>query len=170
MGRLFLLFTVVPLVELYLLIAIGRALGPGPTIALVLVTGALGAWFARMEGARVLRRWQEAMARQQLPKDGVVDGVLIFVGGLMLITPGILTDIAGLSMVVPPTRRVLGGVLRRWFQRQIAQGRVHVYAAGQPGPRGAPSGVIDVEGEVIEVVEVVDVSETPPEAKPQLEK
>ena len=105
MGRLFLLFTVIPLLELYLLIAVGRILGAVPTIGLVLVTGALGAWFARLEGARVIRRWQEALARQELPKDGVIDGLLIFVGGLMLITPGILTDIAGLSMVMPPNTR-----------------------------------------------------------------
>ncbi|UCF48845.1 MAG: FxsA family protein [Myxococcales bacterium] len=160
MARLFLLFTVVPLVELYLLIAIGRALGPMPTIGLVLLTGALGAWFARLEGARVIRRWQEAMARQQLPKDGVIDGFLIFVGGLMLITPGILTDIAGLSMVVPPTRRVIAGLVRAWFERQIAAGRVQVYAPGYNGGPGGPGGVIDVEGEVVEVVEVAETSET----------
>ena len=134
MGRLFLLFTVVPLVELYLLIAVGRALGPGPTIALVLVTGALGAWFARLEGARVIRRWQEAMARQQLPKDGVIDGLLIFIGGILLITPGIMTDVVGLSMVMPLTRRLIAGWVRRWFERQVAEGRVRVVATGYGGP------------------------------------
>ena len=166
MGRLFLLFTVVPLIELYLLIGIGRFLGPGPTIALVLLTGALGAWFARLEGARVIRRWQEAMARQQLPKDGVIDGFLIFIGGVMLITPGILTDIAGLSMVMPPTRRVIAGFVRRWFEQQVATGRVQMYAPGyNPGVTRGP-GVIDIEGEVVEVVEVVDV----PDPSKQLEK
>lgn len=149
MGRLFLLFTVVPLVELYLLIAIGRTLGPVPTIGLVLLTGALGAWFARLEGARVIRRWQEAMARQQLPKDGVIDGLLIFIGGVMLITPGILTDIAGLSMVMPPTRRVIARVVRSWFERQIATGRVQVYPPGYNGAPGGPREVIEVEGEVV---------------------
>ncbi len=166
MGRLFLLFTVVPLVELYLLIGIGRVLGPGPTIALVLLTGALGAWFARLEGARVIRRWQEAMARQQLPKDGVIDGFLIFIGGVMLITPGILTDIAGLSMVMPFTRRLIAKAVRRWFEQQIATGRVQVYAPGYNGGPAAGPGVIDVEGEVVEVVEVRDVDDS---AK-QLEK
>jgi UPF0716 protein FxsA len=165
-GRLFLLFTVVPLVELYLLIAVGRVLGPMATIGLVLVTGAVGAWFARLEGARVIRRWQEAIARQQIPKDGVIDGFLIFIGGLMLITPGILTDVAGLSMVMPPTRRVIAGFVRRWFERQIAAGRVQVYAPGYNGGPGRPQEVIDVEGEVVEVVEVV----TKPNPPGQLEK
>ncbi|MBW1762002.1 MAG: FxsA family protein [Deltaproteobacteria bacterium] len=163
MARLFLLFTVVPLVELYLLIAIGRMLGPVATIGLVLLTGALGAWFARLEGARVIRRWQEAMARQKLPKDGLIDGLLIFVGGLMLITPGILTDVAGLSMVMPPTRRVIGGFVRAWFERQIATGRVQVYSPGYNGPPRGPQDVIEVEGEVIEVVATSD-------NPPQLEK
>ena len=150
MGRLFLLFTVVPLVELYLLIAIGRILGPVPTIGLVLITGALGAWFARLEGARVIRRWQEAITRQEMPKEGVIDGFLIFVGGLLLITPGILTDVAGLCMVMPLTRRVIARFVRAWFERQIAAGRVQVYASGyNTGGRG-PGGVIDVEGEVVE--------------------
>ncbi|MGB8328519.1 MAG: FxsA family protein [Polyangiales bacterium] len=159
MFRLFVLFTVVPLVELYLLLAIGRMLGPVPTIGLVLLTGALGAWFARLEGARVIQRWQEAVARQQLPKDGVIDGFLIFIGGLLLITPGILTDIAGLAMVIPPTRRVIAGVVRAWFERQIATGRVQVYTPGyNGGPRRAED-VIEVEGEVIEVVAPAELPE-----------
>ena len=162
MARLFLLFTVVPVVELYLLIAIGRALGPGPTIALVLLTGALGAWFARLEGMRVLRRWQEALAQQQLPKDGVVDGLLIFVGGVLLITPGVLTDVVGLSMVFPVTRRPIGRLLRRWFQRQMESGHVRVVTSQYP--YGAPQrpDVIDIEGEVIDIEQVPDI---PPQLK-----
>lgn len=161
MGRLFLLFTVIPLIELYLLIAIGRVLGPVTTIALVLITGALGAWFARLEGARVVRRWQEALARQQLPKDGVIDGFLIFVGGVLLITPGVLTDVAGLSMVMPPTRRLIARSVTRWFERQVATGRVQVYATDYKGTARTRQGVIDVEGEDVEVVEVSDDEEPP---------
>ena len=166
MGRLFLLFTVVPLVELYLLVSIGRVLGTAPTILVVLLTGAVGAWFARLEGARVIQRWQEAMARQQLPKDGLIDGLLIFVGGVLLITPGVLTDVAGLSMVMPLTRRPIAAMLRRWFERQIAAGHVQVYASGYNARGPAGPGVIDVDGDVIEVVDVTD-SRDP---SPQLEK
>ena len=168
MGRLFLLFTVVPLVELYLLIAIGRILGPIPTIGLVLITGALGAWFARLEGARVVRRWQEAISRQEMPKEGVIDGFLIFIGGLLLITPGILTDVAGLCMVMPPTRRVIARFVRAWFERQIAAGRVQVYASGYNGAGRRRGGVIDVEGEEVEVVERGEASSAP--SPPHLEK
>ena len=153
MARLFLLFTVVPLVELYLLIAVGRVLGVVPTILLVLITGALGAWFARLEGLRVLRRWQESLRRQQIPKDGVIDGLLIFVGGLMLITPGILTDVLWLSMVFPFSRRVIAGFVRQWVDRQMQAGRVQVYTTRQSPPRRPSGEVIEVEGEVVEVVE-----------------
>jgi UPF0716 protein FxsA len=165
-GRLFLLFTVVPLVELYLLVSIGRVLGTAPTIVLVLLTGAVGAWFARLEGARVIHRWQAAMAKQQLPKDGLVDGLLIFIGGLLLITPGVLTDAAGLSMVMPFTRRPLAAMVRRWVERQIAAGRVQVYASGYNARGPSGPGVIDIEGDVVEVVDVTD----PNDPTPELEK
>jgi UPF0716 protein FxsA len=165
-ARLFLLFTVVPLVEPYLLVSIGRVLGTAPTIVLVLLTGAVGAWFARLEGARVIQRWQVAIARQQLPKDGLIDGLLIFVGGVLLITPGVLTDVAGLSMVMPLTRRPIAAMLRRWFERQVATGRVQVYASGYNARGPAGPGVIDVEGDVVEVVDVTE----PNDPSPQLEK
>ena len=158
MGRLFLLFTVIPLLELYLLVRIGSAIGAGATIALVLLTGALGAWFARLEGLRVLRRWQESLARQELPKDGVIDGLLIFVGGLMLITPGILTDIAGLSMVLPVTRRGIAAMLHRWAEAQMRAGRVQVFTTEYGYRRPARPDVIDVEGEVVDV----ELREIPP--------
>ncbi len=154
MGRLFLLFTVVPLVELYLLVSIGRVLGAGWTIALVLVTGAVGAWFARLEGLRVLNRWREAMARHQVPTDSVVDGILIFLGGVLLVTPGIITDAAGLSMVLPPTRRLISAAVHRWFRREVERGRIQMVTT-EFGTRARPPGpVIDVEGEVIEVTEL----------------
>ena len=149
----------IPLVELYLLVRIGSFLGAGPTIALVLLTGVLGAWFARLEGLRVFQRWQESLARQELPKDVVIDGLLIFVGGLMLITPGILTDIAGLSMVLPFTRRGIAAMLRRWAETQMRTGRVQVFTTEYGYRRPARPDVIDVEGEVVDV----EVRDIPPQ-------
>lgn len=154
MGKLFLLFTVVPLVELYLLVSIGEVLGAAPTIALVLVTGALGAWFARLEGLRVLRRWQQAMARHELPTDTVVDGILIFIGGLLLVTPGVLTDVVGLSLVFPVTRRFVSGAVHRWLKEQVERGAIQVVATDFSRAVRPSGPVIEVEGEVIDITEL----------------
>jgi UPF0716 protein FxsA len=120
LGKLLLLFTVLPVVELYLLISIGQAVGSGPTVALVLVTGLLGAWLAKREGGRVLRSWQESMARGQAPKEGVIASVLVLVGGVLLVTPGVVTDVTGLLLLVPWTRRLAADVIRTRLERRFA--------------------------------------------------
>lgn len=149
LGKLLLLFTVVPVVELYLLITIGGHLGAAPTVALVLITGLLGATLARREGARVLKSWQEATAQGQIPKEGVISSLLVLVGGVLLVTPGVLTDVTGLLLLVPWSRRLVAGVLRRRLEHRFqVQGFVAGPGAfldadiGMGGPRGS---VIDVD-------------------------
>ena len=105
LGRQFLLFTLVPLVELWLLVQIGEVVGLPATLAAVVMTGALGASLAKREGLRTLHAWQESLARGQLPEEGLASGLLILVGGIFLVTPGVLTDVIGLSMLLPPLRR-----------------------------------------------------------------
>ena len=155
MGKiLLLLFTVVPLVELWLLLWIGGRVGFWPTVGIVLATGVIGATLAKHEGLRVVRRWQEATAKGGLPEDGVLGGLLVLVGGVFLITPGVLTDVAGLLLLLPPTRRWVAGLIRRRFERGLKAGAVQVtevggaqvftWSAGGAAPRGR--GVIDVEG------------------------
>lgn len=164
LGRLFLLFTLVPLAELYLLVTLGGLMGVGPTIALVAVTGMFGAWLARREGRRALASYQAAMQRGQLPEDGIISGLLILAGGVMLITPGILTDIGGLALMVPPLRRGVAKLIKRRLQAGIASGNVQVmhlgpagfgsfdpsemrggFESGHPGPGGVRGGIVDVE-------------------------
>jgi UPF0716 protein FxsA len=116
-GKLFLAFTLVPIVDLWLLLRIGGRLGLVPTVALVVGTGLLGAWLARREGARVLQGWRRAMADGRLPEEGVLSGALVLAGGVLLVTPGVLTDVAGLALLLPPTRRVAADGLRRWLRR-----------------------------------------------------
>jgi len=105
MMRLFLLFTVVPAIELALLVTLGTAIGGLETFLLVLITGALGAAFARTEGISVLRQLQSSVSRGIPPTDTLVEGVLVLVGGVLLVTPGVLTDALGLSLIMPWTRR-----------------------------------------------------------------
>lgn len=119
MGRLFLLFTLVPVLELYLLMGIGARIGAIQTLALIVVTGVLGAYFAKREGLRVLRSWQEAVSRGQMPEEGVLGGVLVLVGGVLLVTPGVLTDAVGLALLFPVSRRVVVSGLRRYLGAHV---------------------------------------------------
>jgi UPF0716 protein FxsA len=159
LGRLFLLFTLVPLVELYLLIAIGGSVGVAPTIALIATTGILGAWLAKREGRKALASYQEALTQGRLPEDGIVSGLLILVGGVLLIAPGVLTDVVGLSLMIPPIRRGVAKLVTRRVEARIQSGQIGVMHIG-PG-FGPGFGVNASEGSertrgVVDV-EVVDV-------------
>jgi UPF0716 protein FxsA len=117
--RLLLLFTVVPLVELFLLVKLGTVVGVGPTIALVIFTGVLGAWLARQQGLGVLRRLRAELAAGRLPAGALIDGLLILVAGAVLLTPGLLTDALGFVLLVPPSR----AVVRRMVAARFALGK-----------------------------------------------
>jgi UPF0716 protein FxsA len=144
-GKLFLLFTLLPLLDLWVLLRIGRAVGFWPALALVVATGLAGAWLARAEGFRVLRSWQSSLASGRMPEEGVLSGVLVLVGAALLVAPGVITDVIGLALLVPPTRRLAAAALRRRFLRSVETGRVRVVTYGAPrtSPR-ASDDVIDV--------------------------
>ncbi len=124
--RLLLLFTVIPVVELWLLIRIGSVIGAGPTILLVLATGVVGASLARREGFSVLQTIQARTARGEFPADAMIDGLCILLAGMVLITPGVITDVLGFLLLIPPTRTLLKGVIARFIRRAAAQGSIHV--------------------------------------------
>jgi UPF0716 protein FxsA len=132
LGRLALLFVIVPLVELYILIQIGQVVGLLPTLALVLLTGAAGAALARAEGLRVLWAFQAELAQGRLPQQALLDGICVLIGGAFLVTPGILTDLAGLGLLFPPTRRFVQRRVRRALERRIREGAVNFVVMG-PG-------------------------------------
>jgi UPF0716 protein FxsA len=142
---LLLAFTVVPFLELYLLLAIGREVGFLPTVAMVLVTGVVGASLAKREGARVMRSWRESVARGQVPEDGILSGALVLVGGALLVAPGVFTDVVGLLLLIPPTRRFVASRLRRALERRMRDGTLRVtpfgpggFHASGPFPGGGP--------------------------------
>ncbi|HEX9788781.1 MAG TPA: FxsA family protein [Candidatus Binatia bacterium] len=133
LGRIFLFFTIVPLVELFILIKIGGHIGALNTILLVIFTVLLGAMLVRMEGLRTLRQIQSSLARGQLPAEELIDGVLIFAGGILLVTPGVLTDLCALILLLPYTRMHFKRWLRRRFDRMVASGNVRLnYRRGDP--------------------------------------
>jgi UPF0716 protein FxsA len=113
--RLLLLFTVVPLLELFLLVKLGTVVGVGPTIALVIFTGVLGAWLARQQGIGVLRRLRAELEAGRLPAGALIDGLLILVAGAVLLTPGLLTDALGFVLLIPPSRAVVRRILAARF-------------------------------------------------------
>jgi len=120
--RLLLLFTLVPIVELAILIQLGREIGTGLTIALVLLTGFLGALLSKTQGIIVLHRIREELNRGNLPTGQLLDGACVLAGGLLLLTPGLLTDILGFTLLIPQTRdvykRVLLDKIEQWMFRR----------------------------------------------------
>jgi len=120
------LFVVVPLVELALLIRVGEWLGMMPTLALVIATGVMGATLARMEGARVLTNMQKDLAEGRMPAPYILDGLMILVAGVLLITPGLITDAVGFALLVPTVRNVVKQWLRRILEKRLRQDTVQV--------------------------------------------
>ncbi|MCZ6625120.1 MAG: FxsA family protein [Deltaproteobacteria bacterium] len=128
--RLLLLFTIVPLIELYFLIKIGSAIGALNTIVLILGTAILGSILVRWQGLKTMQQIMSQLSQNKIPAEEMVDAVLIFVGGVMLITPGILTDFLALFLVFPYTRTLFKRWLRRKFDRMVASGNVRLNFRG----------------------------------------
>lgn len=126
--KLFFLFTAIPLFELAVLIRVGKEIGAISTIAIVLVTGAAGAWLARTQGMGVLRRIRKAINAGSPPSSELVDGAFILVGGALLLTPGLLTDLVGFFCLVPGTRVIIQRWVVRKIMKRIDQGTINVHA------------------------------------------
>ncbi len=148
MWLLVLLFIVVPLVELFVIIEVGQAIGVWPTIALLLLDSILGAMLLRSQGRAVWRRFNEALAAGRVPHREVFDGAMVIFGGALLLTPGFVTDIFGLLLLIPPSRAVIRRFLNRLFLGRLMLGsRVAYWGYGryqdrrgaQPPPRSEPA-------------------------------
>lgn len=124
LGRLLLLFILVPLVELAILVQLGRVVGLWPTLGIVVATGIGGAALARREGLRTLRAFQREVAEGRIPGRPLFDGLAVLVGGAFLLTPGIVTDVAGFVLLAPPTRALLRRWARKTLRRAIQAGTV----------------------------------------------
>lgn len=119
LTRLFLLFVLVPTADLVLLWILFITLPWYVSLLWILVTALLGSFFARQQGAKVLREIRQEMQRNLLPANSLVDGVLVFTAGILLITPGVLTDLAGFALLLPRVRRVLRQQAMEYFKRKI---------------------------------------------------
>jgi UPF0716 protein FxsA len=127
-GRLLFLFIITPMVELLLLIEIGKAIGTLEVILLTIVTGIAGAALAKSQGLSVLRKMQQEMAEGRMPASNLIDGVMILIGGILLLTPGVLTDLFGLFLLIPWTRIPMKKMLMKWmiYKIQKSQFNIHI--------------------------------------------
>jgi UPF0716 protein FxsA len=116
------IFILVPIAELYVIIKVGEAIGQVPTVVLLLADAILGSMLLRQQGRAAWVRFNRALAENRLPHKEVFDGVLIIFGGALLITPGFLTDILGLILLIPPTRTLVRAIASRTVRRRLAMG------------------------------------------------
>jgi UPF0716 protein FxsA len=114
-----LLFLGVPIAELYFIIQVGQAVGVLNTLALLVLISVVGAWLAKREGLGVLRRIQRSIEAGRVPGTELVDGFLILLAGALMLTPGFLTDIVAILLLLPPVRAIVRRQLRRAFARRI---------------------------------------------------
>lgn len=134
---LILAFTVVPALELFVLLSLGSWLGPLPTFVLVLLTGIVGASLAKREGLGVLRDLQGELAQGLPPASRFAEGALVFAGGLLLVTPGVFTDVAGLLFIIPWSRRWIAPRMVRALSERVDVRSVNI--GGAPGSPREPS-------------------------------
>ena len=144
-------FILVPLVELYVIIKVGGAIGVGPTIFLLLLDSLLGAWLLRHQGRSAWVSFNRALSESRIPAKEVMDGVLIIFGGALLLTPGFVTDILGFILLIPPSRAIarafmsrfalgrfgLGARTAAWGYGRVQNRRARRAGGPQPGPAGA---------------------------------
>lgn len=124
--RLLLAFSLIPLIELALLIKVGSYMGVLPTIILVAGTGVLGVSLARSQGFQLFNQVRQTLEKGQLPADHLIEGLLILIGSVMLLTPGLLTDITGFTLIIPATRKIVARFAKIKFRHWIEKGRINV--------------------------------------------
>jgi UPF0716 protein FxsA len=129
------LFIVVPIVELYVIIRVGELIGVIPTLALLLADAVLGSLLLRHQGRGAWRRFNEAIAQRRFPGREVADGLMIVTGGTLLLTPGFVTDVFGVVLLIPPTRAVARRLLRAYFGRRFVV--IDARAGRPPQPPGS---------------------------------
>ncbi|MEK7729192.1 MAG: FxsA family protein [candidate division KSB1 bacterium] len=128
--KLFLLFIGVPLLELAILVQLGQVFGFWSTLAIIILTGIAGAALARWQGLRVLLRMQAELAAGKIPAAELLEGLLILIAGVMLLTPGFLTDLCGLLLLLPPVRYFVRAWLQVKLLRMLQSGQTRIFMRG----------------------------------------
>lgn len=124
--RLFILFALIPIIELYLLIKVGGMIGALNTVIIILFTATAGAYLAKTQGFAVLKKINEAVSEGRPPAAELMDGLFVLIGGFMLLTPGFITDFLGLSMLVPPVRSIYKKIAGNIIKQKIDTGKWNI--------------------------------------------
>lgn len=127
MRKILLLILLIPLLEIVFVLLSGKIIGALWTIVLIVVTGILGVYLIRFEGMKAKQQLQKAMANGQPPGPAMIDGVLLFIAGVLLILPGFLSDIIGVLLALKPTRQLFKPLIYRWIKKKYSNGNVVVY-------------------------------------------
>lgn len=122
--KLFLAFTLIPVAEIYLIIKLGGLLGAFNTIAIIIITGFAGAFLARMQGMQTMLRVRQSLEQGIVPAEEMIDALLIFIAGIVLLTPGFITDVSGLLLLFPPSRFHIKRYLRRKLEQWHRDGTI----------------------------------------------
>lgn len=127
MRVLIMLFLLVPILEIWFLVAAGRGIGWGPALLLCVLTGVIGAWLAKREGLQIFRLAQVQLSRGELPGEAILDGICVFMGGLLLLAPGFLSDIVGFLLLIPYIRGIAKLFIKRWLYKRIRNGQLNIF-------------------------------------------
>lgn len=131
LGILFLLFTIVPAVELYLLFKVGAQIGAPQTIFIIIATGIIGAGLAKSQGLKIIREIQTQLQTGNMPSKAIERGLMMLVGGVLLVTPGFITDIIGILLITPITQDIIGLFLKPFLFKTLKSGNVNVFYSNQ---------------------------------------
>ncbi len=125
--KLLLLFTLGPLLEIYLLIEVGRIIGTMETILLIVFTGVVGAAMARSQGTIILRRLKRNLSEGEMPGEEILNGLCVLLGGALLVTPGLVSDLVGFMLIIPYFRQPVKIYIKNKLKRMLQEGNVRIW-------------------------------------------
>ncbi|MGG0656354.1 FxsA family protein [Rummeliibacillus pycnus] len=124
MRKFLMLLILVPIIEITVVLISGKLIGAFPTLLLIVLTGMLGIYLAKTKGINAFRQLKTTIERGQAPGDAIIDGVLIFIGSIVLVLPGFISDIIGILLVIPATRKLFKPAIYYWLRKKMKKGQI----------------------------------------------
>lgn len=130
-GKLLILFTVIPFIELYILLKLANLTSASLTLLIIIITGVVGAYFAKQQGRAVIQKIRYESNSGRMPGNELLHGLCVLIGGVLLLTPGILTDLFGFSLLFPLTRTLYVNTIKNYFKRKFETGSINIYTSNK---------------------------------------